>query len=285
MTDTQHRAEADVAAALGRLSTTVEPYALAEDKSLVVVRVRTDERVDVVDLESHLDAPLHPRGHVVLHDHQDFATYVNRLSVPGQTTVWADVDKRAITAVLNDHEDHQGAGWRDHRVSLQLRVDTDWDLWTRRNANLISQAEFAEHLEEMAHTIVDPSAAELMEVAKTFQAKRNVDFSEAVRLDNGDVQLSYAETTTAKAGAKGNMEIPSEFTLALAPFIGGQPLNVTARLRYRIENSRLRIGYVLHRPDLVVQAAFDNVLADVREKLVTGAVFNGTAPAALRAAR
>jgi hypothetical protein len=79
----------------------------------------------------------------------------------------------------------------------------------------MSQAQFAEHLEDMAHTIVEPSAADLLEVAKTFQAKRNVDFSQAVRLDSGDVELSYAETTTAKVGTKGHIEVPSVFTLAL----------------------------------------------------------------------
>lgn len=280
--------EAQATADLGRLSTKVEPFPLSSAADpLVVVRVRHDEQISVTDLEEHLSAPLQPRGHVALHDHKDFAAYVNRLATPGQTTVWADVEQRNITAVLNDHEDHQVAGWRDHRVTLQLRLDADWVLWNRRNGTnaLMSQAAFAEHLEEMAHTIVEPSAADLMEVAKTFQAKKSVDFSEAVRLDNGDVQLSYAETTTAKAGTKGHMEIPSEFTLALAPFIGGQPVAVTARLRYRIEGGRLGLGYVLHRPDLVLQAAFDNVLADVRAELITESVFNGTAPKALRAQR
>ena len=48
--------EAQAAADLGRLSTEVTPYSLDTDKALVVVRVRVDEQVSVVDLEEHLAA-------------------------------------------------------------------------------------------------------------------------------------------------------------------------------------------------------------------------------------
>lgn len=283
---TDSTTEAEAAAELGRLSTAVEPYELHDESSIVVVRVRTDERVDVVDLEKHLDYPRSPRGSVVLHDHLDFAAYVNRLGDAAITTVWADVERSSITAVLNDHGDQEQTstvGWRDHRVSLQLRIDPDWTKWLEFNNKPMGQATFAEHIENLVHTIVRPTAADMLEISRTFQAKRNVDFSQGIRLDSGDVQLTYEETTTAAAGRKSNMEIPSEFDLALAPYYGTTPGVVSARLRYRIaDDHKLRLTYQMVRPDLVLRDAFLGVLASVREQLRTEAVFNGTAPQALR---
>lgn len=280
---TEPTTEAMASAALGRVSTKVEPYDLSVSSSLVVVRVRHDEQVDIVDLERYLGSPRVARGHVVLHDHTDFALYTNRLAEP-DTTVWADAEKASITAVLNDHPDSSdgGAGWRDHRVSLQLRVDNDWALWCKFDGQLMSQMAFAEFVESMLHTVASPSAADMLEISRTFQAKRSVDFKSGARLDNGDVQLRYEENTSAQAGRKGDLDIPTEMQLALAPYLGTNTGIVTARLRYRIEDGKLRLGYQLARPDLVQRDAFLGVLATVREQLDTDAVFNGTAPTALR---
>lgn len=276
--------EATAAAALGRVSTKVEGYDLDLAPSLVVVRVRHDEQVSTVDLEKFLASPRIARGSVVLHDHQDFAAYTNRFSTD-RTTVWADVEKSSITAVLNDHEDVAGgkeAGWRDHRVALQLRIDADWALWRKYDGQFMSQVEFAEFIESMLHTIVSPAAADMLEIAQTFQARRNVDFKSGARLDSGDVQLRYEETTQANAGRAGELEIPPQMDVVLAPYLGTEPGVVTARVRYRIENAKLRLAYSLARPDLVQRDAFLKVLSDVREQLETEAVFNGTAPQALR---
>jgi uncharacterized protein YfdQ (DUF2303 family) len=276
--------EATAAAALGRVSTKVEGYDLDGSPSLVVVRVRHDEQVSTVDLEKFLAAPRIARGSVVLHDHQDFAAYTNRFSTE-RTTVWADAEQSSITAVLNDHEDVTDggeAGWRDHRVSLQLRVDDDWALWRKFDGQFMTQVQFAEFVESMLHVIVRPAAADMLEIAQTFQARRNVDFKSGSRLASGDVQLHYEETTEAKAGRMGNMEIPPEMDVALAPYLGTTAGIVTARVRYRIEGGHLKLAYVLARPDLVQRDAFLGVLAQVRDQLETEAVFNGTAPKALR---
>lgn len=283
MTDTTHHTEAATAATLGRLATEVKPYDLSESSSLVVVRVQTTEQVSVVDLEKYLGSPRMARGHVVLHDHTDFALYTNRLAEP-DTTVWADAEKASITSVLNDHPDSAdgGAGWRDHRVSLQLRVDDDWALWRKFDGQFMTHLQFAEFIESMLHTIASPAAADMLEISRTFQAKRNVEFKSGARLQSGDVQLRYEESTSAQAGPKGDVDIPTEMQLALAPYLGTAAGIVMARLRYRIESGHLKLGYQLARPDLVERDAFLGVLAQVREKLDTADVFNGTAPAALR---
>lgn len=289
MTDATHHTEAATAATLARLATEVKPYDVRPDNAVVVARVASDEALRVVDLETKLITPLAARGNVTVYDHDSFSRLTNRLGIPGQTTVWADVDKAAVTSILNDHPafgEGVVAGWRDHRLTLQLRVDADWQEWTKYDGKLMHQSHFAEHIENLVHTVVSPSAAEMLEVSRTFQAKRNVSFRSATRLDSGDVEFAYEAETTAKAGGKGNLEVPTEFEVSVPVFVNTPPVMVRARLRYRVhENGELAIGYALLRADLVRQSAFRLVLDEIGGAVVTNEVFEGTAPAALRDAR
>lgn len=247
----------------------------------VIVRVLTDsERLDVLDLEHVLDAPRRPRGSATLHDPSAFAAYVTRLD-EDTTTVWADDQARRIVAVFDDHHT-ASPGWRQHRAELAVRVDPAWQAWRARDGKLTAQTDFGEFLEDHAPEIVDPPAAVMVDVATTLVARRSLAFESSTRLTSGDVGFVYREETAAKAGGKGTLEIPSQFRVRMAPLVGADPVEVTARLRYRISDGGLQIGYRLHRPDLVEREAFDFVAAVVRAGIPPHVpLLGGTAPAAL----
>lgn len=268
------------AADLGRRDAerTPKPYDLDTSSALVVAKVRADENVRVVALERHLAAPLHPRGAAIVHDPADFATYVSRLATVDHSTMWADLAAGSVVAVLDDHADADVAGWRQHTVSLAMQSDPDWTVWLANDGKLREQAWFAEHIEDLTHTIVSPSAADMLEMASTFHAKRNVTFRQAVKVTSGDVQLTYDEDTKATAGTSGKMEVPREFTVRISPWTTVSPVDLTARLRWRIENGQLRIGYSLLRPDRAKATAFDAVLASVTQN-ATVPLFLGSPPA------
>lgn len=249
--------------------------------ALLVNRVSDSEHVEVTDLESKMAAPNAPRGNAVLHDPAHFVEYVNRLGNEQRTTVWADVDAGTFVAVLDDHRDYATAGWREHTVRLNLRDDPDWLHWIRLDNKLLPQADFARHVEFALHTIIQPAAADMLEVASSLQAHKTASFSQATRLDNGDLQLAYHEETQAKAG-NGNIEVPRTFVLSLAPWIGCKAVEVEARLVYNLDRGQLGIGYQLVRPDLVKIDVFESLVATARDNLMTKAVFNGTAPSKLR---
>jgi uncharacterized protein YfdQ (DUF2303 family) len=253
-------------------STTVHP-----DTALYVTRLRHDEHVVVTSMESHLDEPLTCRGSATVHDPADFVQYVNRLADEDSTTVWADPDRNRVVAVFDDHADHLSAGWRAHTATLVLQPDPDWQEWMAHDGQLRSQADFADQLESLAHTVIDPDPATMLEVATTFSAKRNVEFRSAQRVDNGDVELVYEETTKAKAGHTGTVEIPSRFTIRVAPFLGVAPAEISARLRYRVEGARLSIGYALVRPDLIRRDAVAAMVGTLRDG-ITAPIFLGTPP-------
>lgn len=251
---------------------------------LVVARLRDDERVEVDSLEAHLDAPLRTRGTATLHDPADFTEYVNRLRDVDHTTVWADPDAGRLVAVFDDHADFADPGWRSHTATLVLKVDPDWTAWLALDNKPGGQAQLAEHIENLAHTVIDPDPATMLEIARTFDAHRNVNFRSGVRLDNGDVQLEYEEITKAKAGERGELEIPSAFTIRVAPFLGVQAADISARLRWRIADGQLSIGYALLRPDRVRRDIISSLILEMRGDLDQVPVFMGTPPPAIQAA-
>lgn len=140
---------------------------------------------------------------------------------------------------------------------------------------MLAQTAFAEHVEESLLDITAPPAADMLEIAQSFQATTKVAFESGHRLNSGQQQLTYVEETGAKAGRKGELTIPQTFELALAPFEGSATYKVSARLRYRIGDGQLRIGYFLDRPEEVLRSAFIDTLTAI-EAGVGGKALRGT---------
>lgn len=262
---------------------TVEPYSIStDDRSLVVTRVRTDERVETHNLEKYLDEPNTARGAAVVHTPADFIALTNRLSNIDHTTVWANVDAGTVTAVINDHAHWDEPGWRDHTAKLALQEDEDWKRWTLRDNQLSSQADFSQFVEDVYHTVIDPDAATMLEVSRTMRANSSVKFSQSVRLDNGDIGLRYEESTEGKAGERGELEVPERVTVRLSPWRGVEPRQMEARLRWRIEGGQLRIGYRIVRPDVFRDEVFDGLVEQISAGIDPIPLYRGTTPTSLR---
>jgi len=244
-----------------------------------------------IDRERHQATPSRKRGVVTVHEHASLARYVGAHEIVGHTALYADVRERRIVAVINGHgglaeNDTPGdeggpAGWGDHRAALTLRHSPEWEAWTAQDGRWLGQAVLAEHFQDNYVDIIEPDHATMLELAQTFQATSFVDFKSAHRLKDGNTGLRYEETSDARAGQKGELEIPDEFTLSLRVFEGLDPVEVQARLRYRVRDGSLVIGYRLVRPEDHVRAAFDALLADVEG--TTGLVaYRAVAPSALQ---
>jgi uncharacterized protein YfdQ (DUF2303 family) len=215
-------------------------------------------RGDVLNLEKHLDSPFRMKGNTRLFDDASFSTLTQRFKTD-TTMIYADLYRFEFVSVFNDASPVEGAAWGDHRAVLTLKATPEWNHWIGPNGQMLSQEAFAEHIETGADEVVSPSGAEMLELAQTFHAKNNVAFKQATILASGERQFAYEETIAAKAGQTGQLTIPKEFELGIAPFEGTDKYKVVARLRYRIREGALSIGYKLDRPELVQRAAFDDV--------------------------
>jgi uncharacterized protein YfdQ (DUF2303 family) len=229
-----------------------------------------------VDLtgDQYKDTPSRKKGTTTVRDAESFLAYWTKHH-DDNSEVYADSERLTVTAVLNANT-ATSARWADHRLHLALRETTAWQQWTRQDGQLMDQETFAEFLEDHLPELLEPAAADMLEIAQSFQAASKVDFQSASRLSSGQRQFQYVETTTTKAGQKGQLTVPETFVIGLVPFEGSDGYKLTARLRYRISDRGLRLGYKLDRPDDVRKTAFADVVKAIGEQIDT-AVMNGTA--------
>lgn len=222
--------------------------------------------------------PSRKRGRVTVHTGASLAQYVNLHTEGDATAIYADVQARRIEAVLNGHQAGDAfAGWGDHRVALALRSTPEWARWEKHDGKWMDQVTFAEFLDDAAPDIVDPLAADVVELARTFQAKANVEFRSAQVLESGERQLTYHETVEAQAGKQGQLTIPDRIEIGVAPFEGSDPYRVACRFRYRISNGDLALGFQMLQRDQVIRDAFDAVLDEIEGSTELTA-YRGTAP-------
>lgn len=230
--------------------------------SVVVPEGATQVTIDTEPiLAQYRDAPRRKTGVIAVTTPTSLSQYVNKHK-GNDTEVFADWRSRRAVAVINDHDTTE-AGWADHRAVLTLVATPEWARWAALDSQWMSQDEFAEHIIDTTADVVDPDAADLLEMAETFTAIKSVNFKSGSRLRDGQRQLTYVEEINAQAGPAGNVSIPDRILLLLSPFDGAGAVEMSARVRYRINEGNLRIGYVLDRPDLVLRTAFAEVVAGV----------------------
>ena len=197
-----------------------------------------------------------------------FTDYCNE-----DSRIFVDVQKPAIVAVLDYHI----AGvtptpnWTMHRLFYQFRETTEWKTWAASNKKAMTQADFAHFIEDNVLEVVQPPAAQMIEIARSLEAKKNVNFSSSIRLSNGEVQLNYEETINATA-AKGSLGVPETFELGIKPFEGADSYALTARLRFKFNQGGLVLWYDLVRPHKVIEDAVNTVVAAIEASVNKGTI-------------
>jgi uncharacterized protein YfdQ (DUF2303 family) len=221
------------------------------------------------DFEKRHGQPNRPKGNVNVYDGPAFELAVNRLYIegPDPVPVYADEEKLALVAILNDDTAAVGAGWRDHRVELRLRRRPEWEHWLSLDGKLVDQHTFAQHIEDGLAEIVNPAAADMLDLAQTISGATKGSFKGGARLGNGARAFGFEEEVSATAGAAGNLHIPETFTLQVRPFFGADPWEMVARFRYQLRSGELTLGYRLVRPGDIERGAFTAVAEAVTESL------------------
>lgn len=263
----QNTTEAASIAALAVMSADVKSAAEGAAPFVVV-----PEGCDVRDLESHLQQPIRKRGTFNVRDVESFIAIV-KAQATDATVLYRTVEPPCFKAVFNDHgaAGSTGPGWGDHQAVYSCPLSPEWRTWTAGNKRQMSQADFAQFIEDNLPDIAsteagDPTAAQMLEVSRTLQAKKKVNFASAIRLDNGEQQFTYEEKIDGTAGGKGQIRVPEVFKIGVPVFEGGPRYAVKARLRYRIgDNGSLALWFDLERPHKIVEHAVDELKKAVEE--------------------
>jgi uncharacterized protein YfdQ (DUF2303 family) len=271
MTDI-NKNEASAIAALGAaLSDPMSP--IPPDKGSATPFVVVPEGYKVHDLERLFPVPTRPKGGTALFDADSFIRFVME-NKDGATRVYYRTQPTpGFRAVFNDTTGN-AAGWGDHVATYDCPLSIEWKTWIAKNGVRMSQEDFAKFMEDNALDCVTPPAADMIEIARTLEAKKKVNFASGIRLATGQTEFTYEEDIQGTAG-KGRLQVPEVFTIGLPVFEGGERYAVESRLRYRIaDGGKLSLWYDLVRPHKIVDAALREVLLIIEARAEVKA-FNG----------
>jgi len=249
MSDTNNSVETAINAVASRAPTHEAP-----DGSKIVIVPEGYKTVDY--------PPAMPRRviqSVTLHDRDSLVAYVNRFKTP-DTRLFAEPGFLAggqakIVAVIDYHgaekPDHGG-----HVATYAPRYSEQWQRWHKACSAPMKQAEFAEFIEEVRADIVEPDAAKLLDIVRTFKASKRVEFDSVVYQPNGDVKLAFDERTEQK-GTSGNL--PEVMKLGIPVYFRGTPYAVPVLVRYRVGNGAVGFQLKMDRSDIIEDAAFNEM--------------------------
>lgn len=209
--------------------------------------------------------PVHITSSVTLHDRDSLIAYVNRFKGPG-TRIFAEPGFLAggaakIVAAIDYHEpwipDFAG-----HSATYVPRYSDQWVRWHAACKTTMKQAEFAEFIEEVRADIVDPDAAKLLDIVRTFKASKRVEFDSVVYQPNGDVMLAYDERTQQQ-GKSGTL--PETMMLGIPVYFRGAPYKVPVLVRYKVGGGAVAFQLKMDRSDIIEDAAFGEMTKAVGE--------------------
>jgi uncharacterized protein YfdQ (DUF2303 family) len=234
-----------------------------------------------LDWRDKLDRPTRRRGQVILSDVESFVAYVGRFGT-ADTLLYASLEDEQITAVLNDHPEFSGGGAddalggrRDDVAALRLQVTEDWRMIVQHSGQMLPQRRFAELIEDLAHTVVRPDSATMLEIASTLNVRQNIDFASRVRTQSGDVEFRFEQTSDARAGRDARVEIPPLIAFSAPIWIGSPQVVIEARLRFHGSSEGASMGYRLMQQDMIAELAFRGLVEEINGASVAPPVLFG----------
>ena len=215
----------------------------------------------------------HIQQTVALRDAKSFIKYVEDFRHE-YSRIFAEPTRQSFCAII----DYHGAlpDYTQHRANFVMTHDDRWKIWTGKDQQAFTQEAFAEFIEDNALDIIRPDGATMVEIARDLTAKSDMNFASKVTPQNGQVQFSYTEQINA--GVKGGtLEVPETFTLKIPIFYGEVPIEIGARLRFRIQGGKLSFFYKLNQPAQKVENAFRKSVEDIAIALDTTILLGGLA--------
>ena len=167
----------------------------------------------------------------------------------------ADSDIRVVI----DHHDREfqaevpHPNWCEHSATFKACFTPEYNAWRRIDHKEMGQVAALEFLEERAIDVIDPGAAEMMDIIMNFEALKRVTFRQSTRLNDGQRQFLYHEENEVK----GQIVLPEFVRLHLPVYEGMEPDMIKVRVRYRINDGKLTFIFLIHERQRLETTAFE----------------------------
>lgn len=208
-----------------------------------------------------LPNPIRPHGVINAHDVPSFlklwktyATEHSRLYVDRSNAV-------SFVAVLNEAPDAKTAAWRDWRLTLRLQCSPQYIAWSRQAKTYMDQEAFANFLEEHLADIVEPAAADMLQMVQTISANARVSVDSVIGED-GKIVFRTSNEQAVKAG-RGNASLPRQFSIGIPIFRGREGFKIKMALRWRLGEGKVSLAYSPLNLDTSFEAEVDKIVAEL----------------------
>lgn len=194
-----------------------------------------------------------------------------------------DVQNPKLVAVYDYHpvvaDDATGvaavnARFAEHRAVYDFPLSDEWKTWTAAHGVKMTQAQFAEFLENNLHNVADPltaleetkaimesllctfaSPGRLMEIARGLSVRVASVVANHSRLASGEATFRYETQHQDEAGQP--LTVPGAFLISIPVFRGGDRYQLATRLRYRVVDAKITWTLELHRAAETFDHAFN----------------------------
>lgn len=197
-------------------------------------------------------------------DVASLAAYLARFSTDA-TMICADYHVATISANL-DGDQPDAPSHKTHGARFQAQQSDILKAWLKVSGKSVSQVDFGLFLEERAVDVVQPEAADVMDMVMTFDATKKVSFKSSQRLHDGQRQFQYVEENEAR----GAVTLPDHFIILAPVYTGMEPQRIKFMIRFRIDDGKLRFQIDMHDRDRVLREAFDRCVDALRADITDG---------------
>lgn len=241
------------------------------------------------------DLPERRSGTTSLDDLASFIALTNRWK-DDDSVIYAKRSEAAptFTTVFDEHRAgsstvEEAARWRKHRARFAPTPSEPWKAWKEIDGKGMSQTTLVAFLEARILDIAEPpsdqdttaaalirtlggrttGASGMLEIARGLKVRES---SEVISVNNsatGEVEVAFRSKLTNDADQP--LSIPSCFSVIAPLFEGGENFRLWMRIQMKkVADSdgiqKLTWTLTRYRPDLIVQAGIEAMLADIREQ-------------------
>lgn len=212
-------------------------------------------------IEPLLKKPLRNTGYNVTLRHADsFKAFTKAHAVEGSEIMFS------ANGEIKARLDIDAATFREYGALYVPAKTQSFKDWLEVNCTKMDQAEFAlfieRHIDDIHPAEGMPSATDILTFCSTVEDAKRVEFKKSVSLQDGRVELIYAEKTDEAREQK--LALFREFSLALRPFLDrDQAYAITASLRFRIKDGQIVFWYELKG----IEALMEKLRADIKTDL------------------
>jgi len=196
------------------------------------------------------------------------------------SAIFADIvgASPSLLAIIDYHTIERAPRFGKHRITYSFPLSPEWQAWKAQDGAPMTQGAWAAFVEERIADLSAPDQAEREKFETLFQTKiaspaelvslsrkmhvcAESQMRESRVLQSGEVEFLFEEVHKDGSGQK--LVVPGLFVVNIPLFLGGEPVRLLARLRYRINSGRVSWFYQLYRPDLAMRERLVDDLATV----------------------